>query len=100
MHDYLLLMHSDAHDATAANDPDCWARYLTRLQAGGLFDGGSSMGAGERHRLGSPAQALAPAWVGFVRVRAASQAEAAQHLLGNLVFEAGGTVDVLHLPRD
>ena len=37
---------------------------------------------------------------GFVRVRAASLEEAKRFLVGNPVYEAGGTVEIRELPRE
>lgn len=99
MNEYILLMHEDAIDTAAANDPQRWGDYLAQLRASGQFDGGSAIGAGERLRKGQPGQALSGAPSGFIRVRADSL-EAAKHFLaGNPVYEAGGTVDLRELPR-
>ncbi|EJE54688.1 hypothetical protein PMI14_00405 [Acidovorax sp. CF316] len=99
MNEYILLMHEDAPDTAAANDPQRWADYLARLRATGQFDGGSAIGAGERLRKGQPGQAATGAPSGFIRVRADSMEDAKRFLAGNPVFDAGGTVDLRELPR-
>ncbi|MDZ7863120.1 YciI family protein [Acidovorax sp.] len=97
--EYILLMHEDAPDRVASNDPEQWARYLGGLRATGQFDGGSEIGAGERLRKGQPGEPAARAIGGFIRVRAATLEEARQFLAGNPVYEAGGTVELRELPK-
>lgn len=100
MNEYILLMHQDAPDTQAADDPERWGQYLTRLRSTGQFDGGSAIGPGERVRKGQPSQAATGGPSGFIRVRADSlQAAKQQFLAGNPVYEAGGTVEVRELPR-
>lgn len=99
VNDYILLMHQDATDKAAAADPAAWERYITRLRSSGKFDGGSSIGSGERLRKGLPSQPADAALGGFMRVRAADLDEARQALAGNPVYEAGGTVEIRELPR-
>jgi len=43
MPDYLLLMHTDAHERV---DDALWGAYLGRLLASGHFQGGSAIGDG------------------------------------------------------
>ena len=50
MNEYILLMHQDAPDTEAADDSKCWAQYIAKLRSTGQFDGGSSIGRGERLR--------------------------------------------------
>lgn len=99
MNEYIVLMHQDATDPQAAADPDRWARYMTLLRGTEQFDGGSSMGLGERLRKGQPSQPCATELSGFIRIRAASLEEAKGFLSGNPVYEAGGTVEIRELPR-
>lgn len=99
MNDYILLMLQDASDRTAADSPEKWARYLERLRTTGRFDGGSSMGHGERFRKNQASQPAEENIDGFIRVRAASIEDAKQFLEGNPVYEAGGTVEIRELPR-
>jgi hypothetical protein len=46
-------MHQDAIDQTTASSPELWAQYIVKLRDSGLFDGGSSIGDGERLRKGA-----------------------------------------------
>jgi hypothetical protein len=99
VNEYMLLMHEDASDPQAADDPERWRQYLARLRSSGRFDGGSAIGSGERFRKGHPSQPSGRGLGGFIRVRAASLQEAEGFLVGNPVFEAGGTVEVRELPQ-
>ncbi len=99
MKEYILLMHQDAPDTLAADDPERWGNYLAHLRSTGQFDGGSAIGPGERVRKHHPSQAVTGGPSGFIRVRADSLEGAKQFLAGNPVYEAGGTVEVRELPR-
>ena len=93
MPDYILLMHDDS-DA----DDKAWAPYLQRLQQGGFFQGGSAIGQGVcLRKSGTPAPVTAHL-AGFIRVNADSLDQAKSLLVGNPVFEAGGTVEIRELP--
>jgi hypothetical protein len=96
MHDFILLMHDDA---TAPLSPDMWTPYLASLQARGIFDGGSAIGAGECFRKQGEPGAISDALGGYIRVRAESLAAARAYLAGNPVYECGGTVEIRELPR-
>lgn len=99
MNEYILLMHQDASDSEAADDPELWGHYLAQLRSTGHFDGGSSMGRGERFRKNQPSQPAGSDLSGFIRVRAVSLESAKRFLAGNPVYEAGGTVEIRELPR-
>lgn len=99
MNEYMLLMHQDAPDRNAADNPEGWARYLGRLRATGRFDGGSSIGNGVRLRKNQASQPSENDIDGFIRMRADSLEDAKQFLEGNPVYEAGGTVEIRELPR-
>ena len=96
MNDYLFLMHEPPRAATGSG-PD-WQPYLTWLRGTGQFDGGSSMGGGVCVSRAGEAPAVAPL-VGYLRVRAGSLDDARKLLVGNPVFEAGGTVEIRELPQ-
>ncbi|VVP85311.1 hypothetical protein PS918_02716 [Pseudomonas fluorescens] len=98
MNEYILLMHQDAPNSEAANDPSHWARYIAQLRGTGRFDGGSSIGQGERLRKGQLSQPSVTDISGFIRVRAGNLEEAKKLLAGNPVYEAGGTVEIRELP--
>ena len=99
MKDYIIFMHRDAPDQDTANDSQRWAAYIEWLQGTGQFDGGSSIGAGERLRKGLPSETVSDTLSGFIRVRATSLDAARALLRGNPVHEAGGTVEIRELPR-
>lgn len=99
MNEYMFLMHQDAPDKEAANDPKRWEQYISELRSTGQFDGGSSMGRGERLQKNQSSQPTGDDLGGFIRVRAVSLESAKQFLAGNPVYEAGGTVEIRELPR-
>ncbi len=98
MNEYILLMHGDSSRADGADD-DTWGPYLTQLKASGCFDGGSSIGAGVcLNKQGKPVP-VSSHLVGFLRVRANDLEHARSFVVGNPVFEAGGTVELRELPK-
>ena len=94
MPDYILLMHDDS-----AADDDAWGPYLQRLQQGGFFQGGSAIGPGVSLRKSGEPASLTAHLAGFIRVKADSLDQVRSLLIGNPVFEAGGTVEIRELPR-
>ncbi len=100
MNEYIFLMHNDATDSEIAADGERWATYMALLRASGQFDGGSSIGSGERLRLDHASEPADGAVTGFMRVRAESLIEAKRLLAGNPTYEAGGTVEIRELTRD
>jgi hypothetical protein len=100
MNEYVLMMHNDANDPLIADDGERWGRYITGLRQSGQFDGGSSIGAGEQCRKGHPPQSADMKLTGFIRIRAENLEDAKRFLVGNPVYEAGGTVEIRELPRE
>jgi hypothetical protein len=97
MTDYILLMHNDAD---APGDDAAWDSYFTTLHRSGAFEGGSSIGSGQCYRRdGIRGEASVPL-TGFIRVRAANLDAAEAFLVGNPVYEQGGTVEIRELPND
>ncbi len=94
MADYILLMHDDA----AAADMD-WEPYLRRLRQDGIFQGGSAIGDGVCARKSGEPAPLTARVVGYIRVTADSLDQAKSLLIGNPVYDAGGTVEIRELPR-
>jgi hypothetical protein len=87
-------MHDDAVDEERA-----WEPYLHGLRQTGCFQGGSAIGGGVCVRnSGTPAPMTAHL-CGFIRVNADSLDQARSLLVGNPLFEAGGTVEIRELPR-
>lgn len=97
MQEFILFMHGDA---TLPESDGAWEAYFERLHRSGQFDGGSSIGEGKTFRKGDAVGAAATSLVGFLRIRAADAAEAETFLIGNPVFESGGTVEIKELLRD
>ena len=120
MSDFLLLMHNDAVDLALANNTAAWDRYFGLLAQSGCFAGGSAIGAGRCFRKnnerssevsmpesmpGSIQSAAIPQansdhLTGFIRLRVEHIAAAEAFLIGNPVYEAGGTVEIRELPQD
>ncbi|RMQ87983.1 MULTISPECIES: hypothetical protein [Pseudomonas] len=99
MNEYILLMYRDTPNLESASDMAQWAQYFTHLRSTGQFDGGSSIGQGERLRKGHLIQPSDTQISGFIRVRAENLDKAKNLLVGNPVYEAGGTVDIRELPQ-
>lgn len=95
MAEYILLMHSDSARAEKMED---WGPYLEDLGKRGALRGGSAIGAGVSVRSDGIAAPLSVHLSGFVRVEARDLEEARQMLVGNPVYEAGGTVEIRELP--
>ena len=96
MPDYIFLMHDDA--AASAND-GAWGPYFAKLQTSGQFQGGSAIGPGVCVRKAGPLPAVTRHLSGFIRVTADSLDHARTLVVGNPVFEAGGTVEIRELPQ-
>ena len=100
MNEYILLMFNDAIDFVAAGDNGRWDQYIATLRKSGRFDGGSSIGVGERLKKGQLSQLADSELTGFLRVRAKDLDDAKSFLVGNPTYEAGGTVEVRELPKN
>jgi hypothetical protein len=94
MADYIFLMHDDC-DA----DEKAWEPYLRSLQQSGFFEGGSAIGGGICVRKSGTSALVTAHLAGFIRVNAVNLDQAKSLLIGNPVFEAGGTVEIRELPR-
>jgi hypothetical protein len=94
MADYIFLMHDDS-----TRDDEGWEPYLRKLQQAGVFQGGSAIGDGVCPRKGRSPAPVTVHLAGYIRVTADSLDETKSLLAGNLVFEAGGTVEIRKLPR-
>jgi len=97
MTDFILLMHND--NSTEPAD-EMWSSYFNSLSKKGVFEGGSAIGVGACFRKQGMAAAKNAHLAGYIRVQAASLADAALLLVGNPVYECGGTVEIRELPRD
>lgn len=99
MIDYLFLMHDDVSQRSIEPGDDAWGPYLAKLRTLGQFEGGSSMGGGVCLNKAGTQVELSRHLVGFIRVSAESLERARELVIGNPVFEAGGTVEIRELPR-
>jgi hypothetical protein len=94
MAEYIFLMHDDAND-----DDNAWGPYLDKLRQGGFLEGGSAIGHGVCARKSGELPPVTSHLTGYIRVRADSLDQATSLLIGNPLFEAGGTVEIRELPR-
>jgi len=95
MAEFILLMHDDV----AGVLDSAWEPYLKRLQASGSFEGGSAIGDGICVRKHGAVPPITAHLVGYIRINADSLDHARSLLTGNPHFEAGGTVEIRHMPR-
>ncbi|MGA2778834.1 MAG: hypothetical protein ABSF94_14860 [Steroidobacteraceae bacterium] len=99
--DYLLFMHDDVLSGSDAIGDDAWDVYIGRLQRDGHFDGGSAIGGGLTiNKLGTGAKRITRHLTGYLRVSAGSIEQAQALVIGNPVYEAGGTVEIRELPTE
>ena len=96
MPDYLMLMHDDPIRSASESD---WAAYIQALVKSGAFRGGSAIGSGVCRRKSGPAPPITARIGGYIRLEADSLAEVEALLVGNPVFENGGTVELRELPK-
>jgi hypothetical protein len=94
MAEYIFLMHDDAID-----DDKAWGPYLDKLKQGGFFEGGSAIGDGVCARKSGELLSVTAHLTGYIRINADSFDQAKSLLIGNPLFEAGGTVEIRELPR-
>lgn len=95
MAEYILLMHDDV----AGVLDSAWEPYLKLLQEGGSFEGGGAIGDGICVRKKGTVPPITAHLVGYIRVSADSIDHAKLLLTGNPHFEAGGTIEIRHMPR-
>jgi hypothetical protein len=95
--DFIMLMHNDA---ASEPTPEMWSLYFSFLGGRNVFEGGSSIGAGEAFRKHATPGKASQHLAGYIRVTAESMTEARELLAGNPVFECGGTVEIRELPRE
>ena len=97
MRRYMFLMHNDAGSPEDAN---AWGPYLARLRESSRFEGGSSLGNGTASRKFGDAAPCADHLIGYLVLQAPDAYSARTFLVGNPVFEAGGTVEIRELVVD
>lgn len=96
MPEYILFMHDDLAVEESAAD---WGPYLDRLKNCGAFRGGIAIGAGSCVRHDAAAGPLSIHLTGFIRVEAQGIDDVRRLLVGNPVFDAGGTIEIRELPK-
>jgi hypothetical protein len=90
---YLLLMHNDATVTVP------WPPYLAALRKSGNFEGGSAIGAGVCMRKTGVTPSTSEHLTGFIRISANNLEHAQSLVIGNPVYEGGGTVEIRALPE-
>lgn len=95
MANFLFLMHDDAPETANAD----WEAYFTFLRRSGRFEGGSAIGGGACFRKEGPVPGGSDYLTGYIKVEAEDLADARTLLVGNPVYEAGGTVEIRELPK-
>lgn len=100
MKDYIILMHNDSSNSAIANDEKGWGNYFKLLQKSGLFEGGSEIGKGVAIRKSGKVGSSSDHLSGFIRIRANHLEHAKEFLVGNPIYEGGGTVEIRELPQN
>ncbi len=97
MREVIMLMHNDA---ASKGTSEMRSLYFSFLRGRKVFEGGSSIGAGEASRKHAIPGQESKHLAGYIRVTAESMTEARALLAGNPVSERGGTVEIRELPRE
>jgi hypothetical protein len=97
MQRFIVLMHNDT---VVAEDGEAWGPYLDHLRSSGRFEGGSSIGDGETHRLSGSAATTSTTVVGYLIIQAESLDDARCAFAGNPTYQAGGTIEIRALIED
>lgn len=95
MAEFIFLMHKLPDGVNEAD----WAPWLDMLDRSGHLRGGSEIGEGKSFSKQAKPAAVSSQINGIVRIEATGLDEAELLLAGNPVFEAGGTVEIRHLPK-
>ncbi len=95
MADFIMLMHTLPGKVSEGS----WDGYLDRLAKAGHLRGGSAIGGGKCFNKSGIATPVSAHLSGFIRIDAESLDATAEMLVGNPVFEAGGTVEIRELPE-
>ncbi len=95
MANFILLMHGD-YDL--APESEIWQPYLNKLSSVGALRGGSAIGGGLCVRRAGSIPNLSKHLVGYVKIEARDLNHAREFVIGNPVYEAGGTVEIRELP--
>lgn len=96
MADFILFMHGDYDQGTKSEN---WQPYLDMLDSAGALRGGSAIGPGFCVRRSGDLPSLSMHLVGYVKIEARDLNHARELVVGNPVYEAGGTVEIRELPN-
>ena len=96
MPDFLLLMHEHDDERNTSRE---WQTYLAALTQKGVLRGGSAIGDGLCMRRDAKPFPTTGHLVGYVKIEARDLAHARELVIGNPVYESGGTVEIRALPR-
>jgi len=97
MKDFILLMHRDASAPVALA---LWPDYFAKLKGLGVFQGGSAIGPGAILRKDGTGGEITNHLTGYIRIQAKDLNAARVLVIGNPVFESGGSVEIRELPQD
>ena len=97
MNGYIFFMHDDAPREDRHPDHK-WNDYFAKLCGAGAFEGGSAIVDGICASKSSTPPAVTRQISGYIRVRAEDLNAARELVIGNPVYEAGGTVEIRELP--
>ena len=95
MAQYIFLMHNDVDRDVASSD---WGSYLEKLGSLGVQRGGSAIGSGLCMRRDGSARKISEHISGYIKIEVSDLDRARDLLIGNPVYEAGGTVEIRELP--
>ena len=98
MTDFILFMHKDIPEGQRRPGEE-WDAYFAKLRAAGAFQGGSSIGDGLCVSKAAAPGAITAHISGYIRIRAENLQSARELVVGNPIYEAGGTVEIRELPR-
>ena len=99
MRDYIFLMHDDVPGGLPRPSSE-WSAYFGRLSQANAFQGGSAIGAGVCMARSGSSRPTTSHLTGYIRVKAVDLEAARRLVIGNPVYEAGGTVEIRELPSD
>ena len=92
---FILLMHNDYDTGDRGED---WQPYLDWLGSEGALRGGSAIGGGLCMRRAGKVPDVSSRIGGYVKIQARDLSHAREFVVGNPVYEAGGTVEIRELP--
>ncbi len=95
----MTVFFSCNNDAVDQCRDEDWKSYIAKLRSSGQVEGGSVIGAGVCATQSGITTEITAHVSGYMLIQAENLSHAQKLLEGNLVFEAGGTVEIRELPR-